>query len=181
MENIDKQELKELFTELQELIEKNDWDGFFVELQARGYKHEKVTEIAKILLFDIGIPVFDYMTTIPPKLFLLDRDPRLSTLVLPKNIRIIEEYAFANSSVKEVIIEGAYEIDNQAFSTCENLEKVYIGDNIQTLGFEVFSHNLKLKDVEIASTQELSYVSSRAFVYTPVYAEMRNILSPYYR
>lgn len=136
----------------------------------------------------------DTVTTISKKAFY---SADTMEIVLPKNLKVIEEYAFAltnfesftipdtvteigtdafyaNDDLKELHIgKGVKTIGNLAFDRCAGLEEVVIPGNVKTIGDNVFSNCTSLKSVvfnygvETIGSDVFSYCTSLENVTIP--------------
>lgn len=78
---------------------------------------------------------------------------KIRKIRLPKTLRIIEPQAFFASNLEEIRIPGGVkDVQRQAFESCFSLEKAYIEDGVETLGFKCFSGCLKLRFIDLPST-----------------------------
>lgn len=70
------------------------------------------------------------------------------------DISIISERQYlGNKSIKELYIDGSVkQINANAFSGCENLEKVVFGEGFEAIGEKAFSNCRKLKNVIFSAT-----------------------------
>ena len=65
---------------------------------------------------------------------------RIESVTIPGSLKVIEEYSFSRSSIRELVIsEGVEEIGERAFMNCTMLQSVTIPDSVTTLGYGVFS------------------------------------------
>lgn len=86
----------------------------------------------------------------------------LTEISLPNNIRLIEEYAFYNSSVKNIHLpENLEQIDNYAFSM-SNLESITIPDKVTKLGEGVFESCYKL--TEAVLPESITEIPDKTFL-----------------
>ncbi len=95
------------------------------------------------------------------------------SVTISGNVKLIDRDAFANcSKLKEVIISTTYNDESQypqtpkigdyAFSNCQNLERINLGDNILTIGNYAFSGCKKLTSIDIP--QSAIYILSGVFM-----------------
>lgn len=101
----------------------------------------------------------------------------LSYVSLPSSLRIIEDYAFSTTGFKSVTLPygvislgkrveetgGGLAFQNGVFTTCTNLEDVYIPDSVIELGKGVFSECNKLKHIRLSNN--ISEIPSIAFAF----------------
>lgn len=154
-------ELKDLLMKnYQKELETNNFDAIFKKLDRNTRPYA-----ARFLLQDVGIPILDYMSSIPEYMFIGrvngDSVGFRGTIVIPGNIKKIGESAFIytsyetvkmlkgiqsigkgcffGSAVKTVIFpEGLTKIEKQVCSNCPNLEKVYIPKSVTRIGEQAF-------------------------------------------
>ena len=70
--------------------------------------------------------------------------------IIPDFVKEIGKMAFYRSSVKTVICNSGLEtIDEQAFFSCEKLEKIYISDTVTEIGDEAFFNCESLTRINI--------------------------------
>ena len=93
------------------------------------------------------------------------------TVIIPetlfnKKVSVIGEAAFLfNHNVKKISVpDTVTTIEKDAFRTCDNLEEVHLGSNVQVLEDLVFFDDEKLKTVNIPSS--LLYVGKSCFSHT---------------
>ena len=95
------------------------------------------------------------------------------SVTISGNVKLIDRDAFANcSKLKEVVISTTYNDESQypqtpkigdyAFSNCQNLERINLGDNILTIGNYAFSGCKKLTSIDIP--QSAIYILSGVFM-----------------
>lgn len=78
--------------------------------------------------------------------------------IIPESIKCIGEHAFIfKYQSKELIISDIIEsIENQAFSSSYNIEKVYIGKNVKYIGTNPFDY-CDLKEIEVSDKNKIYY------------------------
>ncbi len=76
----------------------------------------------------------------------------LDTVKISKNIKIIGTNAFANSTIKDINLDGVQIIGEKAFSNCNNITNLNIS-NIQIIGDEAFLQCDSLTNVNISNIQ----------------------------
>ena len=95
------------------------------------------------------------------------------SVTISGNVKLIDRDAFANCrKLKEVVISTTYNDESQypqtpkigdyAFSDCQNLERINLGDNILTIGNYAFSGCKKLTSIDIP--QSAIYILSGVFM-----------------
>ncbi len=80
----------------------------------------------------------------------------LTRVLLPTGIEEIGQFAFARSSIKEVVIpEGVKTISYGAFYHCDNLEKVYLPNTIENVEPKAFVNSLWVEDFIENGTEKI--------------------------
>ena len=124
---------KELINNCKSYLKNNDIKGMCNHLHTCD---EELGHIMQFLL-ENGIQVFDYVETIPDKMFY---GAELDSITIPDHITKIGKQAFYNckklTSVK--IGEAVSTISDYAFSGCTNLRQVFLPNSVRILGKEVF-------------------------------------------
>ena len=127
-------------TKLKPLLKKDNWEK--IREECRSQKN--------ILAFfaENGLDVFSGLTKIT-KNILSDTD--LSKVIIPKEIKVIGEYAFVDCrNLTSITFEnGVEEIESDAFWRCVNLVQVDLPESLIKLNSEVFRDCSKLKRVTI--------------------------------
>ena len=84
-------------------------------------------------------------------------------LLIPKNIKTIDSYAFwGRDEIKEFILQdGLKNINECAFFNCTNLEKVIIPSSVEFISRFAFGNCSNLKEVKISS--EINFINFDAF------------------
>lgn len=124
---------KELINNCTSYLKNNDIKGMCNHLSTLG------AEIGHIMQFllDNGIKVFDYVETIPDKMFY---GAEFDTITIPDHITKIGKRAFYNcenlTSVK--IGDSVSTIGDYAFAGCTKLKQVFLPNSVRILGSEVF-------------------------------------------
>ncbi len=93
-----------------------------------------------------------------------ENNKTLTTFTISKNIKTICSYAFAYSSVKEIIFEenSCLEvIESYAFDGCINLEKITFPKSLKRIESSAFQNCNKLSEINF--NEGLEYIGSRAF------------------
>ncbi len=79
-----------------------------------------------------------------------DFTSEITSIVLPKGITTIGQYAFSYCNIKNITIpDGVLSIENWAFMYCRELITVKIPDSVQSIGRNVFLDCYSLKEVNI--------------------------------
>lgn len=81
----------------------------------------------------------------------------LKKILIPSSVKEIRFGAFGLSGLTEINIPGSIEkIEDDVFSTCEQLEKVILNNGVKSLGDDVFNYCTLLEKIEIpASVTEM--------------------------
>lgn len=86
-------------------------------------------------------------------------------LVIPKQIKIIEEGAFMETNIKNLVIPESVKIINKGAFVDSNLESIYIDKNVEIIGDNPFWGNKNLKSIKIHQ-DNLNYKSIDNAIYT---------------
>lgn len=87
----------------------------------------------------------------------------VETLLLPSNVTLIGEGAFAGSAVRQLTVpEGVTALGDNAFYGCANLTSVSLPSSLETLGKGTFANCTALKEVNLGATR-ITAVPERAF------------------
>lgn len=89
----------------------------------------------------------------------------IDTVVIPKTITKIGQYAFASSSVKNVIIEGTPEFGNYIFKDSQ-LESIAFNNETEKLGTYMFQNCKNLKNITLPDA--LTAIPNYLFDNTPI-------------
>lgn len=152
-------------------IKNYDFDSLYYGLNPN-YRGELT-----IFFTNAGINPLNYLNGIIP--FRYAKETEIKEIEIPKNIRIIDEYAFASCeflknvqilgrvtdikygafifcfSLKDINLGNYIEyIDDYAFSECMNLKSVTIPNTLKYLGANVFDLDNNLKDIYYKGTKE---------------------------
>lgn len=74
-------------------------------------------------------------------------ETELTDYNIDKMVKTIEEFAFARSGLKSITIpSNVSRIEKAAFYHCDDLERVYVSDNVTYIGPYVFSYTKWMKD-----------------------------------
>ena len=92
--------------------------------------------------------------------------------VIPENVTMIGESAFAgDTTLKEVIIgSNVKTIGSGAFQYCPSLEKVTVSEGVETIGSHAFSYCENLKEFSLPST--VKSLGASAFCYSTALEEI---------
>lgn len=81
----------------------------------------------------------------------------LKTVILPENLKSIENGAFKTSSITEITLPSCLEtIGNWAFEGCEKLQQITIPQSVLTIGEAAFRMCFALKNVTIKKASPIS-------------------------
>lgn len=137
-------------------LQKNDVAGFLSRLSS--YQRGPVVEF---LLLKTSVPILKYMTEIPTE-FLYDAN-NVKSLVIPGNIKKIQEEAFRGSDLVQVDMEpGVQQLGRAVFENCKNLEAVNLSDTIETIPSHAFSGCTNLKKLFLPDSIKLIGVDAFA-------------------
>ena len=76
----------------------------------------------------------------------------LEEVALGKKVKTIGRGAFAYSSIKEIFIpDSVEEIGEEAFMSCQDLEKVVLGNGVRTISSWTFDYCESLSDLTLSS------------------------------
>lgn len=76
---------------------------------------------------------------------------KIKTVIIPNSVTVIDENAFANSSVEKVVLpQGLVSVEDGAFYNCVNLKNIIIPDNTVYIGAWAFAYS-GIKDIKIPS------------------------------
>ncbi|MBR6041873.1 MAG: leucine-rich repeat protein [Paludibacteraceae bacterium] len=82
-------------------------------------------------------------------LFITPKNP-LDTVSLPNTVTRIKSGCFSNSKLKHIVLpDSLVEIENCAFSYCENLEELVLPGSVQTIEFGAFMCTSSLREITI--------------------------------
>ena len=116
-----------------------------------------VTDLTKMQLTNPGFKSFDefqYFTSvkvIPERYF--ENHQSLKSIILPKNVEIIEDLAFLGTFIESISLPESVEIlGASVFSSCVYLEEVTLSSNIQEIGRYCFSFCHNLTRINLPST-----------------------------
>lgn len=126
------------------LIDEENWDEFYqlVNTNVKLCATQTQGEVTRVL-WNAGIQPHFHMHKVPEAY--LQADKWVTKIIIPGNCRIIEPYAFAMSSVNEVILhEGLDQISNSAFMNCPNLKTMELPRSIRYISNNAFI-NTKIK------------------------------------
>ncbi|MCM1533382.1 MAG: leucine-rich repeat protein [Corallococcus sp.] len=81
------------------------------------------------------------------------------TVVLPESVKSIDQYCFADTGITGIVLNDALtEIPNLAFTQCESLKTVTIGNNVKKIGEFAFAYCSALETITIPdSVEEIDY------------------------
>ncbi|MBQ8497196.1 MAG: leucine-rich repeat protein [Clostridia bacterium] len=103
---------------------------------------------------------------------LLDYRGNASRVVIPKHITVIEELAFLNCDMTEVVFpKGLQCIKDHAFSSCPNLEKIILPEGLDYIGRYAFANCSNAEVISIPSTA--TKIESGAFADLPSIKELK--------
>jgi len=94
-----------------------------------------------------------------------DETTEVKDLVIPEDISIIGDYAFAGclSLVSLTIPDNVTSIGNAAFEDCSELVTVHIGNGVTSIGSQAFNNSYSLQNLTIGENVEI--IGEYAFYY----------------
>jgi len=168
-----KEELANFIDANSHLIDLNKFDELFA-LWNNEVEYNFETGYLTMILLLSGIDFLPYLTTIPYATFhnlpiksivipdnikkIEERafaESDLGTIILSNNIEIIETCSFKNCSLQSIIIPDSVKvIESQAFEGCYNLFKVVLPRDIEEIYDYAFSFCNELKSIIYQGTKE---------------------------
>ena len=148
---IDK-ELEEFIEAHKELIDGHRWAELYAELFDTFWCFDAgdCNQIGKFteLLISEGVEPLERLDYIPEHYL---TGASIEKFVIPKHIKRIKQFAFANCSqlIDVIIPNGVTNIDYGAFCGCESLVQAHIPDSVTELGLSIFSGCVKLVGVAL--------------------------------
>jgi len=98
---------------------------------------------------------------------------KLEKVILPKQIKTIESYAFCESSIDEIVLpENLEKIKENVFVNCWNLKNIYIPAKVSSIGIDVFFGCHSLEEISV-SDKNAFFVSQDGILYNK---EMTNLI-----
>lgn len=177
-------EVKEILEKYISLIETNQWDTFFENIQ-NDWIPQTIGKVAETLE-SAGIFPLPYMTFIPEGYFILSL---ITEYTIPKNITRICYKAFCASDIEKIVIpsnvfdinqfafegcdflttfiseEGLHYIDDGCFYSCEALIHVTFPKSLKRIGHNVFNRCDNLTEIHYKGTvEEWNKISNHEFV-----------------
>lgn len=127
---------KDLIKACKDSLQKNDLKRFYTKLSNYVNNPVEIGHISQFLL-ENNINVFDYFTAIPSRMFY---GAEIESLQIPDNIERIGKQAFTNCEKLSVVDLGnsVKMIDEEAFANCGKLKKVFLPDSLTILGKNIF-------------------------------------------
>lgn len=113
------------------LIDSCQFEDFSREVDQQRFTISQQSSIYQ-MLYKAGIDILPYVTRVP-KYYMLNAD--IKDIVIPSNIRVIDQEAFAGSSLESVTIsEGVKIIKDYAFNDCKQLKSLVYPNSITAYG-----------------------------------------------
>lgn len=113
------------------LIDNCQFEEFQQEVELQRFTQTQVSSIYQIL-YKAGIDILPYVKRVP-RYFMYRAD--IKNIVIPQNIEVIDQEAFAGSSLESVTIsEGVKLIKDYAFNECRNLKQLVYPNSIKACG-----------------------------------------------
>ena len=156
-------ENKDLFTlnNMQALF--NAYAEFIYDSNGGDDTHSKEDDLLLFLLTGYSLSdILSRMVRIPKEMFLWYEGP----LVIPENIKLIQEEAFFESDITSVKLpESLKEVSNSCFRECYKLMEVEFGYNLKRIGEEAFCDCI-LKEIKIPKS--VTTIGAAAFGSCPI-------------
>lgn len=129
--NIMDQAVSEFIRKNIKLIDNCQFEEFQQEVELQRFTQTQVSSIYQIL-YKAGIDILPYVKRVP-RYFMYRAD--IKNIVIPHNIEVIDQEAFAGSSLESVTIsEGVKLIKDYAFNECRNLKQLVYPNSIKACG-----------------------------------------------
>lgn len=129
--NIMDQAVSEFIRKNIKLIDNCQFEEFQQEVELQRFTQTQVSSIYQIL-YKAGIDILPYVKRVP-RYFMYRAD--IKNIVIPHNIEVIDQEAFAGSSLESVTIsEGVKLIKDYAFNECRNLKQLVYPNSIRACG-----------------------------------------------
>ena len=113
------------------LIDNCQFDEFQNEVELQLFTQMQVSSIYQTL-YKAGIDILPYVKRVP-RYFMYRAD--IKNIVIPSNIKVIDQEAFAGSSLESVTIsDGVKIIEDYAFNECKNLKQLVYPSSITAYG-----------------------------------------------
>lgn len=129
--NIMDQAVSEFIRKNIKLIDNCQFEEFQQEVELQRFTQTQVSSIYQIL-YKAGIDILPYVKRVP-RYFMYRAD--IKNIVIPQNIEVIDQEAFAGSSLESVTIsEGVKLIKDYAFNECRNLKQLVYPNSIKACG-----------------------------------------------
>ncbi|MBQ2978549.1 MAG: leucine-rich repeat protein [Bacteroidaceae bacterium] len=78
---------------------------------------------------------------------------KLTSVVLPETVKIIDDYAFASTRLQSMVVpKSVTKLGMSAFWGCEELKQITIGDSVEEIGDYAFSRCYNLESVVIPNS-----------------------------
>lgn len=104
------------------------------------------------------------------------REAGTASFVLPANLEVIEEEAFAGTAAETVVLpETAVEVQDQAFAEMPFLTAVTIPAGVQTLGDDLFAGNANVTVIGVAGSTAQRWAAAHGYAFAEPAARLPGI------
>ena len=123
-------EIKQLIEQHINLIDDNRFEELLLNINLYNSQRRGIVEV----FLEAGVDFLKYMKTLPPM------PAELTNFVIPETIVKISANAFEGSSLTSIVIPRSVKIiERMAFSNCNNLQDIYIPSSVVKIQEFVFS------------------------------------------
>lgn len=128
------------------LLRSNNFDKLY-QKASHSISSDTIGELSDFLLNVVGIPFLGRVNTIGKYWF--SNNFSQPNVIVPENVKTIEEDAFYRNNLEKVILTGVSKIESGAFNRCFNLKTVEIDGDITRLFTNTFNNCTSLSFVYI--------------------------------